>query len=141
MAAGSGSAAPAVAAKDEMVLCYGYQCPLASQCKKGSKCTKTCTSEADAEWNVLNHLQTSPYHGLTEAEAKDALMGVSIQVWEEKAKTVEVKKVEEAKWEPMSQRSRRSPARRPRSPRRSRSRGRTHGGSRAMVPARRGRTP
>ena len=31
-----------------MVTCYGYRCPLSSQCKKGNKCTKTCKTADDA---------------------------------------------------------------------------------------------
>ena len=69
-----------------MVTCYGYRCPLRSQCKKGGKCTKTCKTPDDAHWNIFQHLQKSPYHGLEEEEAKELIATVVLEVWEEEEK-------------------------------------------------------
>ena len=71
------------------VTCYGYACPLASQCKKGSKVTKTCYSEEEARWNVTQHLLKSPYHELSEQEAQEALQTVDVQTWEAEKKHAE----------------------------------------------------
>ena len=97
-------------AKEEMVTCYGYVCPLASQCKKGTKCTKTCFSATDAEWNVLQHLLHSPYHTLQENEALELIAQQEVRTWEEVAKVAATRRMEEDAWEPQSLRNTLPPA-------------------------------
>jgi len=89
-----------VDAEEKMVTCFGYKCPLASQCKKGAKCTKTCSSQEDAEWNILQHLEKSPYHQLSPDEAREAFAGCECEMWEEAAKTAQKKVEEEESWQP-----------------------------------------
>ena len=118
-----------------MVTCYGYRCPLRSQCKKGGKCTKTCKTPDDAHWNILQHLQKSPYHGLEEEEAKELIATVVLEVWEEEEKEHEKKMAQESKWEPQWQQQ--VPA--PPEPDRGRKNNRAHRRDRSR--SRRGQTP
>ena len=61
---------------------YGGKCPQGSQCTKRNHIIKQCRTYEEALETVINHLETSPYHGLTRAEAEAAVSEQDIESWD-----------------------------------------------------------
>ena len=62
-------------------MCWGGKCPCSSQCTKGGATIKTCWNYEDAVQSVINHLVTSPYHGITKEEAEALVNYDLIDCW------------------------------------------------------------
>ena len=61
---------------------FGGKCPHGSQCTKRHHIIKQCSIYEEASETVINHLETSPYHGLSRAEAEAAVGEQDIESWE-----------------------------------------------------------
>ena len=82
---------------------YGGKCPHGSQCTKRDTIIKQCQTYEEAVESIINHLETSPYHGLSRVEAEAAVDHDKIEEWL-------INKKEWFEWQSRTQPKRKAPS-------------------------------